>query len=163
MRVFKFHGRDFTITPYGCVITDKGKRLKPSVCRKGYHRVWLTAGRKNRKQMAVHRLVALTYLKRTALNRDRTQVNHKDGNKANNHYENLEWVTGQQNVQHAVTTGLAQHPAGFAARRARLTPDLLSEINGMLGSGVKQSEIAYRTGISQSVISQVKRKVRDWY
>lgn len=163
MRVFLFYGRVFSITPYGCVITDKGKRLKPSVCNKGYHRVWLTAGRANRKQMSVHRLVALTYLKRNFLTRDYTQVNHKDGNKGNNHFDNLEWVTGKQNVKHAVANGLTQHPTGFAARRARLTPELLSEIKAMLGSGVTQSEIARCTGISQSVVSQVKRKTRDWY
>ena len=163
MREFLFHSRAFTITPYGCVITDKGRRLKPSVCHKGYHRVWLTAGRKNRKQMAVHRLVALTYLKRNFLTRDYTQVNHKDGNKGNNHFDNLEWVTGKQNVQHAVANGLAKHPTGFAARRARLTPDLLAEIHGMLASGIKQKDIAAKVGMSQSVISQVKRRVRDWY
>lgn len=163
MKVFKFHGRDFTITPYGCVITDKGRRLKPSACDKGYHRVWLTAGRKHKKQMFVHRLVALTYLKKTVSNRKQTQVNHKDGNKTNNHYQNLEWVTAKENVQHAVANGLSEHPTGFGARRARLTPDLLSEIKGMLSSGVTQTEISRCTGISQSVISQVKRRVRDWY
>ena len=163
MRVFKFHGRDFTITPHGCVITDKGRLLKPTVDQKGYHRVWLTAGRKHRKQMAVHRLVAMTYLKRNFMNHDCTQVNHKNGNKGCNHYENLEWVTGKQNVQHAIATGLTQHPTGFAARRAKLTPDLLSEIKAMLDSEMKQKEIAKLTGISQSVVSQVKRRVRDWY
>ena len=163
MRVFKFHGRDFTITPHGCVITDKGRLLKPTVDQKGYHRVWLTAGRKHRKQMAVHRLVAMTYLKRNFMNHDCTQVNHKNGNKGCNHYENLEWVTGKQNVQHAIATGLTQHPTGFAARRARLTPKLLDTINAMLANGDRQIDIAAATGISQPVISQVKRKVRSWY
>lgn len=51
----------------------------------------------------LHRLVALAFIDNL---RSLPQVNHKDGNKLNNCALNLEWVTHQQNIQHAVLTGL---------------------------------------------------------
>lgn len=50
------------------------------------------------KRIAVHRLVALTYIE----NPDNLpEVNHKDLDKSNNNDWNLEWVTKSQNIQHA--------------------------------------------------------------
>ncbi|CAI3971388.1 HNH endonuclease [Variovorax phage VAC_51] len=52
----------------------------------------------------VHRLIAEVWLG-PAPSEDH-EVNHKDGDKLNNHKENLEWVTHQQNTLHAVAAGM---------------------------------------------------------
>ena len=45
----------------------------------------------------VHRLVAAAFLGQ----REHLYVNHKDGNKFNNHIDNLEWVTPSENMLHS--------------------------------------------------------------
>ena len=52
---------------------------------------------------SVHRLVAETFIP-NKLNKQ--EVNHIDGNKANNNVNNLEWVTSSENKNHACRTGL---------------------------------------------------------
>ena len=48
----------------------------------------------------VHRIVATTFLKNPC---NKPQVNHKDGNRANNNAQNLEWVTDSENKIHCYT------------------------------------------------------------
>lgn len=49
----------------------------------------------------VHRLVASAFLGESDLT-----VNHVDGDKSNNHVDNLEYVTISENIQHAYDLGL---------------------------------------------------------
>ncbi len=54
----------------------------------------------------VHRLVAEAFL---AKEPGKETVNHKDGDRRNNHVDNLEWVTPRDNTLHAYSTGLTTH------------------------------------------------------
>ena len=60
----------------------------------------------------VHRAVAKAYLEEPE--HPSYTVNHKDGNKDNNHYTNLEWVSHSDNVKHWIysDTGIGRktHP-----------------------------------------------------
>lgn len=47
------------------------------------------------KTFCVHRLVAMAYIR---MPKKGEEVNHKDGNKFNNHVSNLEWMTHKENT-----------------------------------------------------------------
>ena len=56
----------------------------------------------NGKHFKVHRAVALLFvLAPISLKGEKLEVNHIDGNPANNHYTNLEWTTPTGNQLHA--------------------------------------------------------------
>lgn len=57
------------------------------------------------KRIKAHQLVARLFLE-VPSNCDELVINHKDGNKLNNHYSNLEWCTYYYNNYHARVTGL---------------------------------------------------------
>lgn len=78
-----------------------GKYLKPFVNNSGYELVRLSKNGKEKHHL-VHRLVAATFLKP---DKNRPYVNHKDRNKLNNEYTNLEWVSFGENIEHAVRGG----------------------------------------------------------
>lgn len=63
----------------------------------GYHRVTIPVNNKQ-THLFKHKLVALLFIP----NPDNLpEVNHKDGNKNNNHYSNLEWSTRTHNEREA--------------------------------------------------------------
>ena len=81
------------------------KTLKNVLHPNGYYRVDLCG-----KLYSNHVLVALAFIgiPPSSLH----EVNHKDGNKLNNHFSNLEWVTKSENIRHADRTGLRKMPHG---------------------------------------------------
>ena len=89
---------------------------------------------------ALHRIVAATFLGR----HDHLYVNHKDGNKTNNMPSNLEFVTHQQNMVHAVETGLRKD-LRKVGRYDRFTNLLLNEYVSLTDAGRK-------TGILKTAI-----------
>lgn len=58
-------------------------------------------------RVGIHRLVALAHLE-VPENYQTLTVNHKDGNKHNNHKTNVEWATYRENQEHAGRLGLTE-------------------------------------------------------
>lgn len=79
-----------------------GRLLKPKINKKGY--VYYTVSCDGvLRDISAHRAVAISFLENPD---DLEQINHIDGNKTNNHYSNLEWMTQSQNMKHAFENNL---------------------------------------------------------
>lgn len=88
---------------FGGLALKKGKLLSPERHKLGYLRVLLIDFDGKRCHKLIHRLVAEAYLPNP---QNLSQINHKDGNKTNNHISNLEWCDSSYNNRHALLTGL---------------------------------------------------------
>lgn len=94
--------RFYAISNMGQVMNTKRNRLLKPQTNNGYLYVCLPINGKW-KNMSIHQLVANAFIPNIE---NKGQINHKDGNKNNNHVKNLEWVTCLENNRHAWSIGL---------------------------------------------------------
>ena len=91
---------EYIVDSDGYVLSKRfGTPLKYSINSHGYAVINISINGKP-KGLTVHNAVAHTFLSNDY--EEGLQVNHKDGNKLNNNLDNLEWVTGVENMQHAI-------------------------------------------------------------
>ena len=97
---------NYFISEEGFVYSSKFgtlKRLKGNTDSNGYKYLDVRNPNVDIRFPKIHRLVARAFIPNPE---NKSQVNHKDGNKTNNHYKNLEWATNKENRIHAIRTGL---------------------------------------------------------
>lgn len=130
-----------------CYNSKTNKYLKGQENYKNHYFSYnLTMPDGSKKRCYAHRLVATAFL--IPPSKAHTEVNHKDGNKLNNCVDNLEWVTPQENQQHAISTGLKKFDHVFCfSPNKQLVAEYLN---------IQQASKA--VGISTSIISQELNK-----
>ncbi len=126
------------------------KMLKLNKSINGYFMVILSK-QGIRKPFRIHRLVAIHFIKNP---QNKPCVNHKDCNKLNNKYYNLEWVTQKENIQHSWENGRNQIPIGELNGDSKLTAKQVKEIR-KIGKSKTLKEIGNKFGISFQHISSI--------
>src|SRR5689334_23863490 len=82
-----------------------------------------------------HHLVALAFIGPPP--EGKNNINHKDGNRANNRPGNLEWCDQADNIRHAWSSGLISKDKG-----PNITPDQVALIVSLVGEGRSYDEVA---------------------
>lgn len=156
MKKIEVYGKGYLITESGEVYNKDGKKLKLNrwgttdylcacLCHKG-----------KAKTFGVHRLVAIAYIPNPE---NKPCVNHKDGNKKNNHVSNLEWVTHGENMLHSSydlgnTKGWAPMTGKFGSEHNKSKEILILTPDGVELKFGSAAEMARETGYSQTAVSE---------
>ncbi len=104
--------------------------------------------------MSAHRFIKECELGHTIF--EGLQVNHIDGNKHNNHPDNLEICTRSENMRHAMELGLHKPPKGEKHGRAKLTDSDALCILRDTTTGIK--ELAILFSVSERTVRRIKAR-----
>lgn len=127
---------------------------KQNIDNRGYLRVCVGKGGV-KSTFKVHRLVAKYFLGNPC---DLNEVNHKDGVKTNNAYDNLEWCTRGQNMVHAYANGLCKPKNGVNNINSKIGEEV---VNGIYKSSKQPKFIADEFSVKICTVYDIRNK-RTW-
>lgn len=132
------------------------KLLKKRFDTKGYSNMAIFKGSK-RKYYRVHRLMAMLFIPNPD---NKSEINHKNGNRQDNRIENLEWVTRNENIQHAYDILCRHRLRGTNSPQAKLNDESVREIKRLLADGNSQRSTAKKFGVCHSIIRGIHNGTR---
>ena len=144
--------------PNGGVRTVGGKPLSQKTKSNGYKEVNLFVDAQIGKSRYVHRLIAEAFIGDI---QDGMCINHKDGDKSNNHISNLEIVTYSENSKHAYDTGLLKPNVMKGSKHPRSTVgeyDVL-KIRHDYSIGITPKKLSQKYGMPKSTICKIVYRV----
>lgn len=154
----KILNKKYLVFPNGKIFNFFGKELKGMIDRCGYREVIIDG-----KLERAHRIIAIAFVNN--INPEKYDcVNHKDGNKLNNSYENLEWCNHSYNTYHAYQTGLEQKVVGENHHNHKLTESDVQYIRKYLikyDSQFGASAMAKKFNVDKSTIMDAYNK-KTW-
>lgn len=147
---------DYYVTDDGRIWSARTQKfLTPQYDKNGYVKVQMRSTDNCSHRYSVHRLVLENF--KPVEGMEKLQVNHKDGDKTNNHLSNLEWTTCKENIQHAIQKGLRADINGAA----KLTSEQVIEIYRRARNGERNIDLAKEFHINPDQVGRIKNK-KSW-
>ena len=142
---------NYEVSNIGQIRKTSTKRVKmPEISKSGYPTIRLSIGKAGSGiHQNIHRLVAEAFLPNPG---NLPCVNHIDGDKTNNHVDNLEWCSYSHNNRHAYDHGLKK------AYQQRITDKDRKRIGVLRQNGVRVKDIAKMYGVGESCIYMLFRR-----
>lgn len=133
------------------------KVLSQCVDKRGYLRVSLF--NKKNYGKCLHQLICLTFNGPppgpVGQKKGMYQTNHKDGNKLNNHPSNLEWITVEENIEHAKQNKLFKGVQGSDHHNSKFTEEQVLEIRSRVNKGETPKTLASEFQCNKSTILRI--------
>ena len=134
----------YAISNYGRFKNIATERiLRPTLSGSGYY-IYQPHTSKNIKcNRTVHYLVTRYFIGKRPSG---YEVNHKDGNKKNNKFTNLEYVTRKENLRHSIDMGFKKY---------KLSAKSVKRIRELKKMGLTNNELVEMFGVKKSQISKI--------
>lgn len=143
--------------------SKKIKVLKPAKSSDGYMKTMLKNDQGKYNSWVVHKWICLAFYGERP---EGLEVNHIDGDKTNNHINNLEYVTHSGNCQHSFDTGLQEPKRGSKNGMHKLVESEVAEIRAIAksrGMYYDRKGLADQFGVSEYCIKDiVTRRRNSW-
>ncbi len=162
----------FQVSNFGNVFSKRSnKKLKQQLHENGYL-IFATKIEGKNKCFKVHRLVAEAFLDKPEevllklahkTKYGLVIVNHKDGNKQNNHVSNLEWSSHSLNTKHALEQNLIKPLKGSSNGNSKFNSEeeRYSVYLKFIESGLSYRKFALEINVSHSLVSRLVRDFKN--
>lgn len=150
-KIMKYKGKlynKFEISNFGNLRNSKTKHIyKLQTNKHGYKVLYIYCTEASKKYLSIviHQAVAENFVPNPF---NKPIINHKDGNKSNNYYLNLEWDTYQGNNQHAYDQGLNKghkNATGVRSLTTEQAKEIIRKYNHNAPTLAKQYNVCTQT------------------